>query len=187
MQRKCHADGSLSYGESEWHCCRSIPYMQLLLPCMSIEQPSESASSITDDKRPLPPKLDDPAADEALFKDEPMVEAPVKADYGFNVKLGEGVFVNFNCVFIDTCPITVGARAMFGPNVSLFSGTHPLDPALRNGIKGPETGKPIVIGEDCWLAGNVTVLPGVTIGKGATVGAGSVVTKVFSQGFLHGL
>lgn len=122
--------------------------------------------------------LDDPAADEALFKDEPWVEAPVKADYGFNVMLGKGVFVNSNCVFIDTCPITVGARTLFGPNVNLFSGTHPLDPALRNGTKGPETGKPIVIGEDCWLGGNVIVLPGVTIGKGVTVGAGSVVTKV---------
>lgn len=67
---------------------------------------------------------------------------------------------------------------MFGPNVSLYSGKHPLDPALRNGLKGPETGEPITIGEDCWLGGNVIVLPGVTIGKGATVGAGSVVTKV---------
>lgn len=157
--------------------------MQQQQQSTSTDQPSESASSITEDKRPLPPKLDDPAADEELFKDEPMVEAPVKADYGFNVRLGEGVFVNFNCVFIDTCPITVGARTMFGPNVSLFSGTHPLDPALRNGIKGPETGSPIVIGEDCWLGGNVIVLPGVTIGKGVTVGAGSVVTKVcFSRG-----
>lgn len=134
--------------------------------------------SIADDKTPLPPKLDDPAADEALFEQDPWVESPVHIDYGFNVKLGAGVFVNFNCVFIDTCPITVGARTLFGPNVSLFSGTHPLDPALRNGTEGPETGKPIVIGEDCWLGGNVTVLPGVTIGRGVTIGAGSVVTKV---------
>ncbi|KAJ5902578.1 Maltose/galactoside acetyltransferase [Penicillium taxi] len=134
-------------------------------------------NDITEDKTPLPPQLDDPAADEELFKNEPLVEAPVKADYGFNVKLGQGVFVNANCTFIDTCPITVGARTLFGPNVSLYSGTHPLDPALRNGLEGPETGLPIVIGEDCWLGGNVIVLPGVTIGKGSTVGAGSVVTK----------
>ncbi|KAJ5207282.1 Maltose/galactoside acetyltransferase [Penicillium cf. griseofulvum] len=132
---------------------------------------------ITEDKTPLPPKLDDPVADDALFEQEPWVEAPVKMDYGFNVKLGAGVFVNFNCVFIDTCPITVGARTLFGPNVNLFSGAHPLDPALRNGLEGPETGKPIVIGEDCWLGGNVIVLPGVTIGRGVTIGAGSVVTK----------
>lgn len=126
-------------------------------------RPLNQASSITEDKTPLPPTLDDPAADEELFKEEPWVEAPVKADYGFNVKLGKGVFVNFNCVFIDTCPITVGARTLFGPNVNLFSGTHPLDPALRNGTEGPETGMPIVIGEDCWFGGNVIVLPGVTI------------------------
>jgi acetyltransferase-like isoleucine patch superfamily enzyme len=73
---------------------------------------------------------------------------------------------------------------MLGPNVNLFSGTHPLDPALRNGTEGPEFGKPIHIGEDCWLGGNVIVLAGVTIGKGATIGAGSVVTKVCILGSL---
>ncbi|CAG7925712.1 unnamed protein product [Penicillium olsonii] len=134
---------------------------------------------ITEDSTPLPEQKDDPDADADLLAREPWVEAPVKVDYGFNVKLGENVFVNFNCVFIDTCPITVGARTLFGPNVHIYSGTHPLDPAVRNGTQGPETGKPVVIGEDCWLAGNVTVLPGITIGRGCTIGAGSVVTKVF--------
>jgi acetyltransferase-like isoleucine patch superfamily enzyme len=141
-------------------------------------------SSITDDRTALPPKLEDPVADDDLFRNEPWVEAPVKVDYGFNIKLGKGVFINFNCVFIDTCPITIGARTMLGPNVNLFSGTHPLDPALRNGTEGPEFGKPIHIGEDCWLGGNVIVLAGVTIGKGATIGAGSVVTKVCILGSL---
>lgn len=102
----------------------------------------------------------------------------MRIDYGFNVKLGTGVYINSGFTAIDTCVVSIGARTLLGPNVSLFSGTHPLDPALRNGTKGPETGKEIHIGEDCWLAGNVTVLPGVTIGKGATIGAGSVVTKV---------
>jgi acetyltransferase-like isoleucine patch superfamily enzyme len=64
-----------------------------------------------------------------------------------------------------------------GPNCSFYSGTHPLDPALRNGLRGPESGKPIVVGEDCWFGGGVTVCPGVTIGRGVTVGAGSVVTR----------
>jgi acetyltransferase-like isoleucine patch superfamily enzyme len=143
-----------------------------------IECIQTSTHSIIDDKTPLPPQLDDPIADEEQFKNEPWIEAPIKVDYGFNVRLGEGVFVNFNCVFIDSCPITVGARTLFGPNVNLFAGTHPLDPALRNGTEGPEMGKPISIGEDCWIGGNVIVLPGVTIGKGVTIGAGSVVTKV---------
>ncbi|GIJ88527.1 hypothetical protein Asppvi_007451 [Aspergillus pseudoviridinutans] len=132
---------------------------------------------IVDDKTPLPPPKQDPAEDDALLSREPWIEAPIRIDYGFNVRLGEGVFINFNCVIIDTCLVTIGARTMLGPNVSLYSGTHPLDPALRNGTEGPELGKEIHIGEDCWLAGDVIVLPGVTIGKGATIGAGSVVTK----------
>ncbi|RJE26266.1 hypothetical protein PHISCL_01424 [Aspergillus sclerotialis] len=132
---------------------------------------------IIDDKTPLPLPRQDPAEDDALFADEPWIEAPIRVDYGFNVKLGKGVFINFNCVIIDSCLVTIGARTMFGPNVHLYSGTHPLDPAIRNGTQGPESGKEIHIGEDCWIAGNVTILPGVTVGKGATVGAGSVVTK----------
>ncbi|KAJ9299652.1 hypothetical protein DTO271G3_2536 [Paecilomyces variotii] len=132
---------------------------------------------IVEDKTPLPEPAADPNQDELLFQHEPWVEAPIRIDYGFNVKLGQGVFINFNCVIIDTCLVTIGSRTMFGPNVSLFSGTHPLDPALRNGTEGPELGKEIHIGEDCWIGGNVIILPGVTIGKGATIGAGSVVTK----------
>lgn len=92
-------------------------------------------------------------------------------------RLGANVFVNQNSTWLDTCTITVGARTLVGPNCAFYSATHPLDPNVRNGTRGPETGKPIVIGEDCWLGGNVIVLPGVTIGKGSTVGAGSVVTK----------
>lgn len=135
--------------------------------------------SITEDTTPLPPVKENPEEDDALFENDPWVEPPIRMDYGFNVKLGEGAFINHNCVIVDTCVVSIGARTLFGPNVHLYSGTHPLDPALRNGTKGPETGKEIHIGEDCWLAGNVTVLPGVTIGKGAVIGAGSVVTKVW--------
>jgi len=92
-------------------------------------------------------------------------------------RLGLGVYCNSNSTWIDTSPIVVGARTIIGPNCSFYSGGHPTDPVLRNGLKGPEFGKPITIGEDCWLGGNCVVLPGVTIGKGVTVGAGSVVTK----------
>lgn len=99
-------------------------------------------------------------------------------DYGTNIRVGEQTFLNVNTMVVDTCLITIGARTMFGPNCQLYSGTHPVDPALRNGLNGPESGKEIHIGEDCWLGGNAIVLPGVTIGKGATIGAGSVVTKV---------
>ncbi|CAK7204625.1 hypothetical protein SEUCBS139899_007384 [Sporothrix eucalyptigena] len=129
------------------------------------------------DETPLPPPAATEEEDEALFGDAPWVELPLRADYGFNIRLGNGVYVNANSTWIDTSPITVGARTLIGPNCSFYSGGHPLDGKVRNGIQGPEFGKPITIGEDCWLGGNVTVVPGVTIGAGSTVGGGSVVTK----------
>ncbi|OJJ50520.1 hypothetical protein ASPZODRAFT_55995 [Penicilliopsis zonata CBS 506.65] len=115
---------------------------------------------IVEDPTPLPPQLDDPAQDEALFEREPWIEPPIRMDYGFNVKVGEGSFINYNCSIVDTCLVTIGARTIMGPNVSMYSGRHPLDPAVRNGLEGPETGQEIHIGEDCWIAGNVTILQG---------------------------
>lgn len=97
--------------------------------------------------------------------------------YTHSLRLGKGVYINMGCTFLDTCLITIGARTLVASNCSFYSATHPVDPFLRNGIKGPEFGKPITIGEDCWIGGNVTVCPGVTLGRGVTVGAGSVVTK----------
>lgn len=102
---------------------------------------------------------------------------PIRIDYGTNVKLGEGAFINSNCTIVDTCLVSIGARTMLAPNVSLYSGTHPLDPEVRDGLNGPELGKEIWIEEDCWIGGNAIILPGVRIGKGSTVGAGSVVTR----------
>ena len=78
---------------------------------------------------------------------------------------------------MDTCILTIGARTLIGPNVSLYTASHPLDPEVRNGTAGPEDGKDITIEEDCWICGNAIVLAGVRIGRGSTVGAGSVVTK----------
>ncbi|GAA5982283.1 hypothetical protein JCM11641_006249 [Rhodosporidiobolus odoratus] len=87
------------------------------------------------------------------------------------------VFCNFNFTVLNTAQVTIGSRVLFGPNVSLFSATHPVDPVVRDGNRGPDTGARITIGDDCFFGGSVVVLPGVTIGRGVTVGAGSVVTK----------
>ncbi|TLD30812.1 hypothetical protein PspLS_01983 [Pyricularia sp. CBS 133598] len=146
-------------------------------------------NELAGDESPLPPVAATAQDDDALFEEYPWIDTPItKMDYGYNVKyasvmrfvssrLGKNVYVNSSSTWIDTCTITVGARTLIGPNCSFYSGTHPLDPRVRNGTRGPELGKPIVIEEDCWLGGGVTVLAGVTIGKGSTVGAGSVVTK----------
>ncbi|KAK4985047.1 hypothetical protein LTR66_000194 [Elasticomyces elasticus] len=136
---------------------------------------------IVGDTTPLPPKAPSEQEDECLFEEDPWVEAPVRIDYGTNVVLGQNVFINFNCTIVDTCAVTIGSRTLIAPNVSIYSGLHPLDPVLRNGTKGPEAGKPVSVGEDCWIGGNAIILPGVTVGKGAVVGAGSVVTKDVSQ------
>ncbi|KAJ8611691.1 hypothetical protein MRB53_037802 [Persea americana] len=86
--------------------------------------------------------------------------------------------INANFTVIDTCVVTIGSRCLFGPDVHLYSGTHPRRPKVRNGYHGLRLGKPITIGDDCWIGGHVVILPGVTVGEGSTVGAGSVVTKV---------
>ena len=132
---------------------------------------------INGDTTPMPHQLPDPEQDAALFQQDPLVDPPIHIDYGTNVRLGSNVQLNFNCTIIDTCLVSIGSRTLVGPNVAFYSGSHPLDPQIRNGTRGPETGKEIHVGEDCWIGGGAIILPGVNIGRGSTVGAGSVVTK----------
>jgi maltose O-acetyltransferase len=103
------------------------------------------------------------------------IEPPFHCDYGAQITLGAGVFVNFGGVFLDPAPITIGDQAQLGPNVQLLTADHPRDPAVR--VAGPELGFPITIGARAWLGGGVIVCPGVTIGDDSTIGAGSVVTR----------
>lgn len=78
-------------------------------------------------------------------------------------------------IILDAGIVKIGNRVLFGPNVSIFPATHETDVQSRR--DGVEYAKPVSIGSDCWIGGNVTIMPGVTIGKGCTIGAGSVVTK----------
>ena len=104
-----------------------------------------------------------------------VLEPPFYCDYGFNIHLGDSVFLNFGCTLLDVCEITIGDRTLLGPHVQLYAATHPLETELRK--QGFELGKPIRIGNDCWLGGGVIVCPGVTIGDRCVIGAGSVVTR----------
>ncbi|RYO81392.1 hypothetical protein DL766_001797 [Monosporascus sp. MC13-8B] len=103
------------------------------------------------------------------------VEPPINIDYGSNIIIGDGFYSNFNLVILDCAIVTIGNRVKFGPFVSIFAATHETEVQSRR--DGIEFAKPVTIGDDCWIGGNVTIMPGVTIGKGCTVGAGSVVTK----------
>jgi maltose O-acetyltransferase len=103
------------------------------------------------------------------------IRAPFHCDYGPNIHLADGVYMNFSCVLLDVCEIRIGARTMFAPNVQLYTATHPLDVVTRS--SGLQYGKPITIGEDVWIGGGAIVCPGVTIGNGSVIGAGAVVTK----------
>ena len=111
-----------------------------------------------------------PHAGEGLW-----LQPPFFCDYGSNMIIGEKVFFNFNCVVLDVAQVTIGSRTLFGPNVQIYTATHPMNQLER--ASGVEYAKPIVIGEDVWVGGCVVLCPGVTIGDRTVIGAGSVVTK----------
>ncbi|WP_295747192.1 sugar O-acetyltransferase [uncultured Limosilactobacillus sp.] len=101
---------------------------------------------------------------------------PINANSGLtNVHVGKNVVINFNCNFVDDGNIFIGNDTMIGPNCTFATAMHPISPKLRR--HKLQYNKPIQIGDNVWLGGNVTILPGVTIGDNSIVGAGSVVTK----------
>ena len=109
-----------------------------------------------------------------------VIEPPFHCDYGSNISIGDDLYANTGCVFLDCARIEIGDRVLFGPNVQLYAATHPVEAELR--AEGLEYALPITIGDDVWLGGAVVVLPGVTIGDRAVIGAGSVVTKDVAAG-----
>jgi len=103
------------------------------------------------------------------------LQPPFYCDYGYNIIAGDKVFFNFNCIVLDVMQVKIGSRTLFGPNVQVYTATHPLDPVER--ASGLEYAKPVTIGEDVWIGGSAVICPGVVIGDRSVIGAGSVVTK----------
>ncbi|TBU96929.1 sugar O-acetyltransferase [Phytopseudomonas dryadis] len=104
-----------------------------------------------------------------------VVRPPFHCDYGFNISLGNDVFMNFNCVILDVVAVSIGDKTQIGPGVQILSADHPRDPAVRE--SGLEFGRPVTIGRNVWIGAGALILPGVSIGDDALIGAGSVVTR----------
>lgn len=104
------------------------------------------------------------------------MEPPVHANWGLShVFVGRNVYFNFGASFVDDADITIGDYCQFGPNVTICTAEHPLDPSLRR--QGLQFNLPVRIGNDVWVGAGAIILAGVTIGDKAVIGAGSVVTR----------
>ena len=107
--------------------------------------------------------------------DEVIINQPFYCDYGKQISVGKRFFANFNLTVLDEATVTIGDDCFIGPNVSIYTACHSTDPTERNTRR--EWAEPVTIGDNVWIGGSVTILPGVTIGDNVTIGAGSVVTK----------
>ena len=112
------------------------------------------------------------------------VEPPFYCDYGYNIKTGNKVFFNYNCVVLDVAPVYIGNNVFFGPAVQLYTVNHPLEAKARNTLV--EQALPIKIEDDVWIGGGAILLPGVTVGRGSVIAAGAVVNKDVPAGVVAG-
>lgn len=98
-------------------------------------------------------------------------------DYGTNIEAGENFYCNYGVCILDVCKVKIGANCLIAPQVGIYTAYHPLDTETR--ISGLECGKPITIGDNCWIGGHAVINPGVCLGDNVVVGSGAVVTKSF--------
>lgn len=112
------------------------------------------------------------------------IESPFNCDYGVNLHVGENFYANFGCVILDVAEVRVGDNCFLGPQVGIYTATHPIDPITRK--NGLEYGKPVSIGHNCWIGGHATINPGVTLGNNVVVASGAVVTKSFGDNVVIG-
>lgn len=115
---------------------------------------------------------------ERLFKkvgENVWIEPDFRCEFGKNITIEDNVYINFGCVILDCAEVTIGANTLLGPNIGLYAANHSIDAEER--IHGGCCGKPIHIGKNVWLGGDVKIVPGVSIGDNTIIGTGSIVTK----------
>ncbi len=110
-----------------------------------------------------------------IADDQIIINQPFYCDYGKQISVGKRFFANFNLTILDEAAVTIGNDCFIGPNVGIYTACHSTNPTERNSRN--EWAKPVKIGNNVWIGGNVTILPGVSIGDNVTIGAGSVVTR----------
>ena len=103
------------------------------------------------------------------------INQPFRCDFGCNIFIGNNFFANFNLTILDEGRVTIGDNVFIGPNVNIFTACHPLEPEERN--TGVEWAEPVTIGNNVWIGGGATIIPGVSIGNNTVIGAGAVVTR----------
>ena len=104
------------------------------------------------------------------------IELPFRANWGGrHLHFGSNIYANSNLTLVDDGHIYVGDKVMFGPNVTIATANHPIDPELRS--HALQYNKDVYIGENVWIGAGAIIVPGVRIGKNSVIGAGSVVTK----------
>lgn len=104
------------------------------------------------------------------------IQPPFYANWnGHHIHMGNNVYANFNLTVVDDGDVYIGDYVMFGPNVTIATAGHPIEPSLRQ--KGLQYNLPVHIGNNTWIGAGVVIMPGVTIGDNSVIGAGSIVTK----------
>lgn len=109
-------------------------------------------------------------------------EPNFRCDYGTQINIGDHFYANFDCVILDGCPVTIGNHVMFGPQVGIYTASHPIDASVRASML--EYGSPVTIGNHVWVGGHTVINGGVEIGNESIIGSGSVVTKSIPAGVI---
>lgn len=103
------------------------------------------------------------------------IEPDFRCEFGKNISIENNVYINFGCVILDCASVSIGKNTLIGPNLGIYAVNHAINAEER--INGGCFGKPVHIGKNVWLGGDVKILAGVSIGDNSIIGAGSIVTK----------